>query len=215
MFQYRALERIDDLDGRLYVTPFGAAPSVTTIIGVTSDLSWLAEWEARVGKDEAARLTAEACAIGEKMHSDIESLMLGRIPSAPVGELQELGQQMAKTLKLILSKKVTELWGTECHLYCDDLYAGCADVACLWNGRPAILDYKSTSWARSREKTETALEQCAAYAIAHDRMFGTEVEQLVVVECNRRCDVRIHCTSGLDLASARDRWLSKLERFWS
>jgi len=39
--------------GRTYHTPDGSYPSITTILGKTSDHTWLQKWIERVGEEEA------------------------------------------------------------------------------------------------------------------------------------------------------------------
>jgi hypothetical protein len=40
--------------GRTYHTPDGSYPSITTILGKTSDNTWLQRWIEKVGEEEAA-----------------------------------------------------------------------------------------------------------------------------------------------------------------
>jgi hypothetical protein len=46
--------------GRTYHTPDGSYPSITTILGKTSDQTWLLKWKERVGEEEAARVSKVA-----------------------------------------------------------------------------------------------------------------------------------------------------------
>lgn len=209
------MERIDGDLGRLYQTPVGPAPSVTTILGSTSDHDWLREWEARIGKAEADRITEEAAIIGSAMHGTIESRLLGTHMDAPLTDLDDLGSRMGKVIVARAITKMTEVWGVEVGLHLSDLYAGTVDLVGMWNREPAVVDYKSVRWVRSREKNLGSFEQCAAYAMAHDDMFGTKIRRLVIVECNRRMEVRIHLAEGADFERARDGWLRRLEEFWS
>ncbi len=214
-FTYPCLERIDGDLGRVYLTPDGPAPSVTTVLGSTSDQTWLREWEERIGKAEADRQTEEAATICGAMHAAIESHLLGTPPPSPETELDALGTRMGKTIVATAIRKLTRVWGVEVGLHLSDLYAGTADLVGLWNRVPSVIDYKSVRWVRSQEKNLSSFEQCAAYAMAHDAMFGTEIRRLVIVECNRRLDVRIHIAEGADFDRARDGWLRRLDEFWS
>ena len=56
MFNYeKCLEayNIDKESGRVYKTPDGEYPSITTILGATSNNSFLHKWRERVGEEEA------------------------------------------------------------------------------------------------------------------------------------------------------------------
>ena len=143
MFDYPKLDRIDDPLGRFYVTPSGIAPSVTTILGTTSDDSWLDGWRARVGEEEAERIREEAAAIGTAMHESLEAHLRGT--KQPLAESETLisGQKMARAVAKTALRRVTKIYGIEARVHYGDLYAGTADLACEWNDSPAILDYKS------------------------------------------------------------------------
>jgi len=41
--------------GRTYFTPDGKFPSITTILGKTSNQVWLQAWKDKVGEEEAAK----------------------------------------------------------------------------------------------------------------------------------------------------------------
>src|SRR6185436_10771500 len=58
--------------GRVYNTPNGhQVPSVTTILNMLPK-DGLIEWRARIGDEEADRITSEACEIGTNMHDRLE-----------------------------------------------------------------------------------------------------------------------------------------------
>jgi hypothetical protein len=48
-FDYKPLTREEREGRRLYATPSGAVPSVTTILDSTKDKTFLIEWRKRVG----------------------------------------------------------------------------------------------------------------------------------------------------------------------
>ena len=55
--------------GRFYETPEGNKyPSITTILSAASDSSWRDEWIARVGKEEADRVSMQATRRGTAVH---------------------------------------------------------------------------------------------------------------------------------------------------
>ena len=58
--------------GRTYFTPDGNFPSITTILGKTSNQVWLQAWKDKVGEEEAARVSKVATDRGTLVHSYAE-----------------------------------------------------------------------------------------------------------------------------------------------
>ena len=72
-YDYPSLKRDDSGKSRLYKTPDGDFPSVTTILDKTKDKTFLFEWRKRVGEENAKRITKEASGMGTRMHKYIEN----------------------------------------------------------------------------------------------------------------------------------------------
>jgi len=67
------LETINYNNGRFYKTPNGIfLPSVTTVIGHSSDKTWLQEWRANVGDETADRISTLSANRGTIMHQMLE-----------------------------------------------------------------------------------------------------------------------------------------------
>ena len=68
------------LDGkRHYLTPAGVLPSVTTVLGEKLQTSkGLDEWRARVGEQEADRISKQALSRGSAVHSICENYILNK-----------------------------------------------------------------------------------------------------------------------------------------
>ncbi len=61
LIKYHDIEQITEQGSRVYHTPSGTTPSVTTILSKTKDMRGLNAWKKRVGEDEAKRIVTEAC----------------------------------------------------------------------------------------------------------------------------------------------------------
>lgn len=157
--------------GRTYFTPAGPASSVTTILG-TLPHPWLEEWIARVGEEEAERIKNEAAAVGDCMHNRLEAYVRG-VPYEDTGIPEE---KEAKQLYVWMKKRalmnLREVWGIEVPLHLHDLYAGRCDLVGVYKGVPSIIDYKNSLRWKNDEMLEDYGLQIAAYALAHDHMFG-------------------------------------------
>ena len=78
-----------------------------------------------------------------------------------------------------------EVWGTEVTLYYPGLYAGQTDVVGIYNGRESIIDFKQTNKPKQREWIDDYFTQLAAYAMAHNTIYGTNIQQGVILMCSK------------------------------
>ena len=181
-FIYKPLDRVTVNGSRHYQTPNGSPlPSVTTVLSSLSDKTAIYEWRKRVGNEEANRITKLATGIGTQVHLHLEKYILEE--DRPGGT--NLIHQMAHSLSDIVIERglsnIDEVWGTEVPLYYPGLYAGTADCIGVWKGRPAMIDFKTTRKPKKREWIDDYFLQCAAYAEAHNQLFGTEIKTSVIM----------------------------------
>ena len=149
-YKYTALSR-KEVDGkRLYSTPDGlAVPSVTTILDKTKPeeaKAALRNWRKRVGEQQANAISKEAAGRGTRMHKWLEDYCL----TDEIGEpgSNPYSQQSHKMAGVIVEQgldKMDECWGVEVPMYFPQVYAGTTDCVGLYNGKPAIIDFKQTN----------------------------------------------------------------------
>ena len=82
-------------------------------------------------------------------------------------------------------RSLTEVWGLEVGLILDGLYAGTADCTGMINDIPSIIDFKTARRMKKRKWIEDYFLQGCAYANAHNVMFGTEINQVVILMVDR------------------------------
>lgn len=168
---------------REYYTPFGPVASVTSILS-TLPHPELDAWRERLGDEEANRITEEAATIGSAMHDMLESYV-NDVPRETLDTPEEkMAEEMFRCLKLMGLSRLSEIWGVEVCLYCNNLFAGRTDLVGIYNGKRSIIDYKTSIWRKKEKYLENYRHQLAAYAIAHEEMFGTgenEIEQGVIL----------------------------------
>ena len=70
-------------------------------------------------------------------------------------------------------------------LILEGLYAGTADCVGKINDVPSIIDFKTSRKMKRREWIEDYFLQGCAYANAHNVMFGTEIQQVVILMVDR------------------------------
>ena len=211
-YNYAELKRQDG-DSRLYLTPDGdALPSVTTILSKTKDKTFLKQWRAKVGEANAEKIIRDSAQIGTALHLYIERLVNGE----KYKDLTKIGIQAEKMAKKIVEeafKDITEVWGSEVHLYNPGKYAGTADMIAIYKGRPAIIDFKQTNRPKKREWIQDYLMQLAAYAQAHNALFNTEIDQGVVLMCSRDLTFQRFELTGEKFTRAADAFMKKLDLY--
>ena len=209
-YNYADLKRQDGAT-RLYLTPEGESlPSVTSILGKTKDKSFLKQWRVRVGEKEAEKIIANSAQIGTALHLYIERFVNGD----KYKDLTEIGVQAEKMAQKIIDeglKDVSEIWGSEVHLYYPGKYAGTTDMIGIYKGRPAIIDFKQTNRPKKREWIQDYLMQLSAYAQAHNRLFNTDIDQGVILMCSRDLTFQRFELQGENFTRAYDTFMKKLD----
>jgi len=79
----------------------------------------------------------------------------------------------------------TEYWGTEVPLYFPQVYAGTTDCVGVYNGKPAIIDFKQTNKPKRTEWIEDYFLQLCAYGEAHNEVYGSDIQQGVILMCSK------------------------------
>lgn len=216
---YPTTKRIDSPNGRLYETETGdAVPSVTTILDKTKPeekRQALQEWRDRVGHAKAQAITTEAAGRGTSMHKQLENWL-------EHGELKTGGnmvhQQAAKMAQLVIKEYLEpglqEWWGSEARLYYPKLYAGTTDLTGIYNGQPSIIDFKQTNKPKKTEWIEDYFLQGAAYANAHNQLFGTEINQIVVLMCSKDLELQRWIVNRDEFDHWSDQWWERVAQYY-
>lgn len=168
--------REDRPEGRVYVTPEGYFyPSVTTVLGV-GDSTWLDEWKAKVGEDEAKAVSSRAAARGTRIHTLCEEVLHNREPN-PSWFDRDIFNSFKKALPRIQNIRCIEK-----KLYSDILkVAGTVDLIADFDKKPAIIDWKTSRRIKTRDDIPNYFAQCAAYALAYEERTGIKIPQIVIV----------------------------------
>ena len=219
LYDYKSISRSESAGGRLYVCPDGSkVPSVTTILDRTKPeekRQALAEWRKRVGEDKAAEITKAAAGRGTAMHSFLERYIVGMDITPGSNLVQQQAHKMASLIiEEMLKPNVTEVWGVETNLYYPELYAGTTDCVGMWNGRPAIMDFKQSNKPKKEEWIDDYFLQLAAYAQAHDKLYGTDIDQGVIMMCSGDLQGQLFVLEGAKFQHFKDGWWDRVEQYW-
>jgi len=202
--------------GRHYDVNDEKLPSVTTILQATQSLEKaqsLARWASRVGQVEADRIKNTAAKRGTAMHSYLETYLQG----GKVLDLRDVGREASSMAETIIAKgfnDLEEVWGVECTLHYPGLYAGQTDMCGIYQGRESIVDFKQTNKPKKVEWIEDMFLQLVAYATAHDCIYGTKIEQGVILMCTPDNFFQRFIVNGSEFREWKWKWLRKVSDYY-
>ena len=213
-YNYLEGKQITDPDTgkRVYEISSYRLPSVTTILGATKNTEFLTKWKAKVGEQEADRIKNVSSARGTSMHKFLESF----ITDVGYDDLTELGQAalpMAKKIMEIGLAPVEEYYGSEVTLHYPGLYAGQTDLICNHNGMETVVDFKQANRPKKKEWIEDYYLQIAAYAMAHDYVYGSEIKQGVIMVCTPDLYYQEFKVEGPELRRWKHAFLKRLDMY--
>ena len=191
-------------------------PSVTTVLSKTKskeDSESIQRWIKRVGEKEADKIKNEAAARGTAMHKYLEDLILGQRSL----DLTNLGQQAQKMAEIIVERGLndcSEIYGTEAVLYYPGLYAGSCDLIAKYKDKVSIIDFKQTNKPKQREWIGDYFLQMGAYGMAHDAVYGTAIEQGVIMMCSKDGYYQQFVIEGEEFRQAKHDFLTRLNQFY-
>jgi len=212
-YTYVDSTRIEDHGTRLYDVNGTRLPSVTTILGATKDQQFLKDWKAKVGEAEAERIKNVSSSRGTAMHKFLEHYITG----TGYDDLTELGQKAKTMAKKIIDVGLTpveEWYGSEVTLYYPGLYAGSTDLVCLHDGKETVVDFKQSNRPKREEWIDDYKMQIAAYAMAHDYVHQSNIEQGVIMVCTPDLFYQEFKVSGADLRSWKHKFLKRLDMYY-
>ena len=191
-------------------------PSVTTILGATKSQDSkqsIANWQAKVGMEQATRIRDQAASRGTNMHKHLEAHVMGagHLDLTPEGKI---AKAMADVIIAKGFKDLQEIWGSEVVVYYPGLYAGATDVVGVYDYEDSIIDFKQSNKPKRKEWIEDYFLQGSAYAMAHNEMFGTDIKTIVIMMCT-------HDGKYLEFVIEQDefdeyisKWLDKLKEYY-
>jgi len=217
LYNYPTSSRSLINDQRHYDVNAQQLPSVTTILSATQPpekKASLDAWRARVGVEEAKNITESAANRGTAMHTIIEKFLLGQ----GYLDLTDLGQNAQTMAEQIINKglkdRLVEFWGLEVTLYYPSLYAGATDVVGIYDGAESIVDFKQSNKPKRREWIEDYKLQLAAYALAHNEVYGTNIQKGVNLICTKDNYFQEFVFEGEEFRRAKFEWLKRVDEFY-
>ncbi len=212
-YTYVDASRIEDQGTRLYDVNGSRLPSVTTILGATKDQQFLKEWKAKVGEAEADRIKNLSSRRGTSMHKFLEHYVQG----TGYDDLTEIGQKAKAMAEKVIDVGLTpveEIYGSEVTLYYPGLYAGSTDLVCVHNGKDSIVDFKQSNRPKREEWIDDYKMQIAAYAMAHDYVHNSKIEQGIIMVCTPDLYYQEFLVNGAELRQWKHKFLKRLDMYY-
>ena len=215
-YRYPKTQR-EKIEGkRHYVFDTEKLPSVTTILDATQPeekKKSLADWAARIGEEAAEKIKSEAAVRGTAMHKILEKYVLeeGYVDQTNVGK-----QAHNMAIQIIQNglSDVTEYYGTECTLYYPGLYAGQTDLVGIHKGQDAIIDFKQSNKPKRPEWIGDYKLQLAAYAMAHNILFNTQITNGVVMMCTKDNYYQQFVIEGEEFKQSMHNFLRRVDEYY-
>jgi len=185
---YPSLSR-ETIDGvRYYDTPDGKK-----LVSITSVISHynrevFRSWRAKVGNDEANKVTKQATSRGTDMHTLAECYLRNR----NLPPVQPLSEYLFKQAKSELDK-IENIHAIEQSLFSSELgIAGSVDCIAEYDGELAVIDFKTSKKPKPRKWIDSHFVQCAAYACMLYEMTGIMVKKFVIIMSCENGEVEIY-----------------------
>ena len=191
-------------------------PSVTTILSATQSdekKKSLSDWRARMGPQYADSVKDLAAMRGTAMHRYLEAFIDG----SGHKDLTSIGREAEGMAKRIIESglgELDEVWGQEVTLYYPGLYAGATDIVGIYEGKPAIIDFKQTNKPKKREWIEDYFCQLGAYCMAHNYVYGTKIQSGVILMCSKDLLFQKFEVEGKEFVKHQHEFLRKVEQYY-
>jgi hypothetical protein len=201
---------------RMYDVGNEKLPSVTTILGATKSedaKQSIANWQAKVGMEQATRIKEQAAARGTNMHKHLEAYILGEgyLDLTPEGKI---AKGMSTTIIDKGFNDLQEIWGSEVIVHYPGLYAGATDVVGVYDYEDSIIDFKQSNKPKRKEWIQDYLMQLGAYAMAHNYVHKTEITQGVILMCTPDNYFQKFQVKGKEFIKYQHQFLRKVDQYY-
>lgn len=162
------------VDGEYY-------PSVTTVLSGESKPA-LDAWRKRIGDEKADQIMRAAASRGEGMHFLLEQYVNNEDMTSHLKAAMPSHTHLYLQIKRELDESLGKVFAVEAPLYSKNLgIAGRVDLIAEWNGKPAIIDFKSATKQKKRDWIKGYFMQEALYSYMIHEMHDFFVPNIVTI----------------------------------
>lgn len=168
------LEQIEKNNIRMYSTPDGIFPSVSTVVGWENHKKY-ADWRKKNEKE-----SKRVCDRGTDLHSKIESYLLNEDVEVSVDD--QLFTLIKKEVDHINNVRAIEqpLWGKITGL------AGRVDCIAEYKKELSIIDFKASTYPKKKADIDNYFCQATAYSLLWQERTGEPVPNIVILIANEQ-----------------------------
>lgn len=165
---------------RLYETPDGKFPSVSTVVGWEKQKQF-AEWRKKNAKE-----SQRVCSRGTSLHSKIESYILNE--EIEMDSEDELFTLIKKEVDHLNNIRAIEqpLWGKITGL------AGRVDCIAEYKKELSVIDFKASTFPKKKADIENYFCQASAYSLLWQERTGEAVPNILILIANEQGFVQVY-----------------------
>ena len=150
------------------------------------------------------------------MHDYLEKFILGKLNLDLLGDNTRERMMADEIIEKGLRNKLNVILGCEAVLHYPGLYAGSADlIAEDYEGTSAIIDFKQSNKPKREEYIHDYYLQCAAYAMAHNKVYGTNIAKAVILVCTKDNLFQRFIVDGEKFKNYQSEFLLRVEQYHS
>ena len=185
-FNYDLLENKKDLieqdntgSDRVYHGPNGTYASVTNMLYYMITKPGIDAWKAKIGEEEAKKISTRAAKRGTRIHGSIEKYLRGE-----ENYFEGIPHENRELIKLGLSEidqRIDNIRGIELSMWSDELrLAGTTDLIAEYNGELAVIDWKTATYIKKEEYLRSYILQGTAYSRMLYELYGMIPKKIVI-----------------------------------
>ena len=147
------------------------------------------------------------------MHLHLEKFILGQ-GHMDLTDEGKVAKSMAQTVIDQGLGPLQEIWGSEVTLWYPGLYAGATDLVGVYDYEDSIIDFKQSNRPKRKEWIEDYFMQLAAYAMAHNQVYGTDIRQGVILMCTPDNHFQKFQIKGKEFKRYEYKFLEKIDLYY-
>ena len=127
-------------------------------------------------------------------------------------------QRILETFNQDIGVDIDDTWAKEMGVVSvTHKYKGKFDGVGVFRGRETVWDYKKTNKLKTPSGVKKYLKQCAAYAIAHNEMYNSNIDQIAIFNIGgKTVDEITTRVFTYDLTNdIKQEWLDDVSKYWN
>ena len=184
--------------GRVYHSPDGTFPSITNLLFEMISKKGILEWQEKIGKDKAKKISTRASIRGTRIHGYIEKYLAGDekyLHEAPPDHMELVNLVIPQ-----INEKIDNIRGIELGMWSNGLkVAGTSDLVADYEGELAIIDWKTSTYIKKEEYLLSYILQGTAYCRMLYEMYGLLPKKIVICSLIRFDPMKYNPFMDLDI----------------